>query len=1036
MSLPSTVPARRAAPLLFFSGACALVYQVAWLRELRDVFGASTASSAAVLAVFMGGLGAGGLLLSRRIANADVPLRFYAHLELGIGVTACVTPFLVMLARGAYLAMGGQTTLGVGGATIVRLLLTALVLGVPTVLMGGTLPAAARAATPPGDRSRRAVAILYGTNTIGAVCGALAANFLLLEIFGTRLTLWMAGLLNLLVGLFARMIARLPGIVVREKKKKKKSEAADIANMPAWFPPLAAGVSGFVFLLMEIVWYRMLAPLLGGSSYTFGLILAVALAGIGLGGVAYALRKPRPTLALFGLTCALEAACLILPYALGDRIAFLAILLRPLGQMGFGGYVAGWTALLSIVVFPTAFVAGYQFPLTIALFGVSDRAQVSRHVAIAYAANTVGSIAGSLAGGFGLLPLLTAPGCWRLATMTLIVMGVASSALGFVRLGDPRPQLVGSWMFALAALGMLRGSLGPTAAWRHSPIGAGRIDPGTIASKNKTQDFLNSRRRSIVWEVDGVESTVGLSGELAYDFVVSGKSDGNALGDSGTQVMSGLVGVALRPDARTSLVVGLGTGSTAGWLGVVPEMESVDVVEIEPAIHYVAEKCAAVNQHVLENPKVHLRYGDAREELITTTKTYDLVFSEPSNPYRAGVSSFFTLDFYRSIKSRLSPSGVFLQWLQLYEVDGEVVRSVLATIGTVFPHVSIWETIPGDVLLVATNDPIVIDVERLRESVKQEPLRSAMRFTWYMDDAEGFLAHHLANDGLLEDVRTLGVPANTDDRNSLEYAFARYVGREGLSMSTNAWALTKATKRDRPRVQGNVDWGLVEERRLLTGSAMGVDPPEAFKKLADAMSRWQGGALGATHAAWKAWGKDPSGYYERRMVTEALAEAGEEQDAKAAIDAWVNESPGEAHLFRARLLGRTHHGREAADELRLGLVAYRDDPWIDRTIVRRVFNVAATLALDPALMPTVLEALGTPFAVRAMEGIRLATRTKIVPVEDARCVEMFAALEPHVPWDETNLTRRRDCYRNHNAPLAAAADADLQRFFGNAPSKL
>jgi hypothetical protein len=1007
---------------------------VAWLRELRDVFGASTAASAAVLAMFMGGLGAGGLLLSKRIGNAPVPLKTYAHLEIGIGISACVTPFLVVLARSTYLSMGGQSTLGVAGATIVRLLLTALVLGVPTVLMGGTLPAAARAATPPGDRSRRAVAILYGTNTIGAVCGALAANFFLLEIFGTRLTLWMAGLINLLVGFFARMISRLPGKKEKASDEKKKESASTVA-MPNWFPPVAAGVSGFVFLLMELVWYRMLGPLLGGSSYTFGLILAVALAGIGLGGVLYALRKPRPTLALFGITCALEAACLAFPHALGDRLAVLAVLLRSLGNAGFSGHVAGWTMLLSIVVFPTAIVAGYQFPLTIALFGVSNRAQVSRHVAIAYAANTGGSIAGSLAGGFGLLPLLSAPGCWRLAVFVLLVMALVSSALGFVRLGDPRPQLVGSWVIALAAFALLR-TVGPTAAWRHSPIGAGRIEPAALGTKNTIHDFLNARRRSIIWEADGVESTVGISGENAMDFIVSGKSDGNALGDSGTQVMSGLLGIALRPEARTSLVVGLGTGSTAGWLGVIPQMDSVEVVEIEPSIRHVAELCAPVNQNVLGNPKVHVTYADAREQLVTNKKQYDLIFSEPSNPYRAGVSSFFTLEFYRSVQSRLSHDGVFLQWLQLYEIDGEVVRSVLGTIGAVFPHVSVWETLPGDVLLVATNEPLVVDVPRLRESVTREPLRSAMRATWMVDDAEGFVAHQLANEELVRDVMTLGIEPNTDDRNILEYAFARHVGRQGLTMAVEAWGLSRATKRDRPRVIGPVDWEAVEQRRLIHGNELGTEPSKDLKKLADAFGRWRSGALGPALAAWKAWGKPPTTVFERRLVAESMAEAGEETEARMAIDLWAAESPGEAHLMRGRLLARTKHMAEAATEMELGLAEFRRDPWMDRNVVGRGLGIAILLASDPAYLNRMMAAMEQPFSVNALEETRVLTLIRLVPVEDPRCVDVHRAMEPHGLWEEAFLRRRRDCYQKHGAPLAGAAEADLARFLKDAPSKL
>ena len=481
----------RVAPLLGFSGACALIYQVAWLRELRLVFGASTAASAAVLGVFMGGLGLGGLLLGRRADKVENPLLLYANLEIGVACAAAVTPILVWLARTSYLALGGQSTLGIVGATIVRLLLGAVVLIVPTTLMGGTMPAAARAVADESDPGRRSVSALYGINTLGAVVGALAANFVMLEVFGTKLTLWMTCLLNVLVGLVARMLSRdaveevatakspsgnaatamLPahlaaGMTEREDSASKredsaskredsaskreenpakledsasepetnaskdedrvaerpKREAASASNAPgrtkaepardvaraapaaakagttdtevlpasiAWFPSAAAGVVGFAFLLMELVWYRMLAPLLGGSSYTFGLILAVALLGIGVGGALYGAGKAVPTLRGFALTCGLEALFIALPYAAGDRIALLALGLRPLRILGFGGSIASWALVCFVVIFPAAVVAGAQFPLVIGLFGKGGK-DIGKHIGVAYLANTIG----------------------------------------------------------------------------------------------------------------------------------------------------------------------------------------------------------------------------------------------------------------------------------------------------------------------------------------------------------------------------------------------------------------------------------------------------------------------------------------------------------------------------------------------------------------------------------------------------------------------------------------------------------------------
>ena len=282
------------------------------------------------------------------------------------------------------------------------------------------------------------VGLLYAVNTLGAVLGALLTTFFALEALGIRKTIWIAALLNLLVVLAARSLARSwpPARGRRRRRSPRRSGGGAHggrgggAGRAGWLVPVAAALVGFAFLLMELVWYRMLGPLLGGSSYTFGLILAVALLGIGLGGLLYGAGegRRRPTLLAFAATCALEALLIALPFALGDRLAVLAALLRPLGGAGFLALVGVWTAVTALVVLPAAIVAGYQFPLLIALLG-SGRRRVGREVGVTYAANTLGAIVGSIAGGFGLIPLLTAPGVWRLVALLLLALAAAADRL-------------------------------------------------------------------------------------------------------------------------------------------------------------------------------------------------------------------------------------------------------------------------------------------------------------------------------------------------------------------------------------------------------------------------------------------------------------------------------------------------------------------------------------------------------------------------------------------------------------------------------
>jgi spermidine synthase len=371
-------PLHRIAALLFCSGACALLYQIVWLRELRLIFGASTSASAAVLAMFMGGLGAGGLVLGKRVDRRKDPLMMYANLELGVAVLAAATPFLVDGSRLLYSALGGTVSMGMGLGTVVRILLSAVVLVPVTFLMGGTLPAAAKAAETDDDLGRKHLALLYGLNTLGAVTGSLFTTFVLLEVFGGRLLLWMCCLLNALLGVIARGVAR--GLAPEPAPSAMKSRPGDAAAeddadreaagsgeeaessaqegpasegdapasgpkeaVPALFVLVAAAVVGLTFLLMELVFYRMLGPILGGSSYTFGLILVFALLGVGLGGAAYARywgNRPA-TLRAFALTCLLEALCFLIPFALGDRVALIALALRSFKALGFYAPASG-----------------------------------------------------------------------------------------------------------------------------------------------------------------------------------------------------------------------------------------------------------------------------------------------------------------------------------------------------------------------------------------------------------------------------------------------------------------------------------------------------------------------------------------------------------------------------------------------------------------------------------------------------------------------------------------------------------------------
>jgi spermidine synthase len=1012
--------------LLFGSGFCALVYQTAWLRQFRLIFGASTAATAAVLAIFMGGLGIGSALLGRRADRHPLPLRFYGNLELLIAASAALSPALLWLVAKIYFAMGGSISLGTAGATLVRLLLSLIVLGIPTVLMGGTLPAAARAVETSEDQGRRKLALLYAANTLGAVTGTLVSTFYMLEVFGNRKTLFLAVVINVVVALVARAMTgpALPDQPVAQEA------VARVASRPA-IPILgAAAATGFAFLLMELVWYRMLAPLLGGSTFTFGLILAVALLGIGLGGGAYALLAGdrRATAGGFALTCSLEALFIALPFALGDRLAMYAGLLRELGALGFGGHVISWTILTLVVVFPAAFLSGVQFPLLIALLGGGGE-EVGDHVGRAYAWNTAGAIAGSLAGGFGLLPLLSAPDAWR--AVIIIVTLLAGAAIAAALRARQRTSALASACVCGLAIA-LACALGPTSVWRHSGIGAGRADKP--ASPNGAREWMNGTRRMLLWDVDGRESSVALVDSSDFAFIVNGKADGSARGDAGTQVMAGMVGAALHSDPRRALVIGLGTGSTAGWLGAVESMQRVDVVELEPAVLRVARACASVNHDVLHNAKVHLHIADAREILLASRDRYDIIFSEPSNPYRAGIASLFTEEFYRASEARLAPKGIFLQWVQAYDVDAQTIRTIYATLGSVFANVETWQTDSGDLLLVASREPIAYDATTLRRRLAQPAFLGAMSGAWRVQSLEGFLAHFVGRASLARAIARQEQDRNTDDRTLVEFGFARGLGSASRFGMDELVAASRARGEDRPDIsRGNVTWNLVAANRATinyVNALVDKASPEDLARHRAALS-YEAGRLDQSLAEWRArpWPAVNGG--ELVMIAESLAEAGSEAGASYAeqLRHWY---PVDADLILARVRFRQRRFPEAAEALHRGFVTARSNPWGTAGVMGRSLDIARQLAAMRPYVPLMADALARPFAAGQWDDVRKFYLVLILRDAEScspRTLHAMQALEPWVPWKRDYLVARRDCYASVMLDeLAARAGRELAEY--------
>ena len=1026
------------------SGCSALIYQTAWMREFRLIFGASTAASAAVLAIFVGGLGIGGLVLGPRADRHPRPILYYAQLEAIIAVTAALTPFILAFVEFVYFSLGGTLRLGWTGGTLLRLILSTIVLAVPTFLMGGTLPAAARGVTRGSDTRRQDVASLYGLNTLGAVVGCTLSTFYFLEMLGTRQTLWLAAALNALVVVLARQVDRSPVAEEPEPAAAPAVSAVSAPQAPTWFLLIASGLVGFAFFLMELVWYRMLGPLLGGSVFTFGLILSVALAGIGIGGVLYSLIGVNRPASLMGLaaSCLLEAAAIALAFALGDRVPILALLLMPLGHEAFGALVAGWTILTVIVVLPAAVIAGYQFPQLIALFGRGHE-NVGRQIGQAYAANTLGAIVGSLAGGFVVLPWLSATGAWQFAAFCLVGLGLAAAVLSITMLpsrpaATKWPRLATPVALAVVTV-LLLTATGPTAVWRHSGIATGTAGISTVTSPQQLREWMHARRSSIEWQADGFESSVALSAASGgYSFIVNGKSDGSARVDAGTAVMLALIGSILHPDPKRSLVVGLGTGSSAGWLAAVPSMERVDVVELESLVVEVAKQSRPVNHDVLNNSKVHVRIGDAREVLLTTRERYDLIASEPSNPFRAGIASLFTQEYYRAANDRLTDDGLFMQWMQAYDVDAPTLRTIYATMASVFPSVETWQTRGSDIVLIGGKRPPTYDLSRIRARVEQEPYRTALRMTWRSQGAEGFLSRYLAGDALTRAIAAApGIEINTDDRNIIEFGFARSLGRD-FKIISQIRALARAIGAARPAITGGqVDWRAADmtwaSQMVAEGAAIEIDPQASRDDQARRralMHYYQEDNLEAARAVWTSQSQPPADHNEVAMVAEVQASAAA-PEAMATIERLRQFHAGEADVMLAELRFAQRDFEAAAAALESAFATFRRDPWaMPRFTVHAVMRAHMIGSSNPALARRMIAALGEPFAVKVADLQRRVAVAFLTEQVDfpGLCGNAVEALEPNVPWSGDVLLLRRRCYEATGDARLVAATRDLNEF--------
>ncbi len=721
----------------FLSGFAALLFETAWTREFATVFGTSELAVAAVLAAYMAGLAGGAAVAARLVARVRRPVLAYGVLELGIGLGAIGVPHAISALRWVYVALlGGQDALPehLGAAALAFQLGGTFAVLVPcAALMGATLPLLARHAVQREDEIAARIGLLYAVNTAGAIAGTLCAAFLLLPALGLRRTIYAGAAVNAVVFAAAVLLARRSAAPAPAPAQTGRGGAR-------WILP-AIALSGAVSFSSEVLWTRLLSHVLGGSTPAFASMLASFLAGIAIGSALASRFARTPARAARGFALA-QLGCALtgwLGFQLADWLPVLAVGLGASPMQPAPGMLAAAALLL-----PFTLCVGACFPAAVRLHAESAALAAAASGRV-YAWNTLGSISGALAAGYLLLPRLGLEG-----TLGACVAANLALALAAALLAQPRRRAVAA-LALLAAIGVaLVPSRPPWQLLRH-----GVFSRAPIAGRPV---FLG----------------VGRSADVAlFDEGWSWHLFSNGLPEAGIQRPElppeparetewlAFLPLLARPDARQMLIVGLGGART---LAAVPAaFESVDVIELEPEIA-AANRVATPRRggDPLAQPRVRLRFGDARGALALTDARWDAIVSQPSHPWTSGASHLYTREFFELAREHLAPGGVFVQWIGMSFVDAEVLASLLATLLEVFPALEVFMPEPAVLIFVASQAPLdtLASAPRALAGARAE---LASRGLARIEDVAAALA--LGGD----EARALaaGAPINSDDHNRL-----------------------------------------------------------------------------------------------------------------------------------------------------------------------------------------------------------------------------------------------------------------------------
>ncbi len=804
------MPTRQAFLIVYLlSGAAGLLYQVTWSRLLTLHMGHTVAAVGTVLAAVMGGLALGAALAGRASSRLTPPraLRAYAWLEIAIAVSAALVPLGLMAVQPmlawAYADGQGMTLFG-----LIRLVTSLLLLVVPAAAMGATFPVAVRWFVDRPEEAGAQAGWLYALNTLGAALGAGLAGFVLLPALGLMGTTYVGVCLNGVAAaggfwLAARSALEAAGAPAaaspsserrtpkRSGRKAHKARRSSPAAQPAlegrpWLAAAALGISGFVALTYEVAWTRILALIIGPTTYAFSAMLTAFIGGLALGAAlgARLVERTRQHLLALGLSLTLAALGAVgVSWFVGQLPLTVA---RAVAQPGaeFSYVILYQAALVAALFLPMTVALGAAFPFAIAVAARRDEA-VSTDVAIVYVLNTLGAISGALVSSFVLI-------AWLGLQRTIVSVSLVSVAtgIGLVSMSRGTRGWLKTTAWATATLATAVALAAP--AWSSELLSSGAYKYAPYVRQADLEAGL--RAGELLYYAEGATGTVSvrqLAGTTAL--AIDGKVDATNSGDMLTQSLLGHLPLLLHPEPRTVGIIGLGSGVTLG-ASLQHPIERVDMLEISPEVVEASAFFEAENHAGLSDPRTQLIVGDGRSHLLLTSRRYDVIISEPSNPWMAGVATLFTREFFLAARERLNPGGIICQWAHTYDISDADLRSIVTTFLSVFPAGSIWLVGEGDVLLIGSDTPpetllagvpvawrrpgVAADLERVEA---RDPFSVLSLFVASGEALQGYVA-----DATIQ----------SDDRNALEFSAPR--GIYGLSDTENAGRLQALRDRTAP----------------------------------------------------------------------------------------------------------------------------------------------------------------------------------------------------------------------------------------------